>query len=135
MVAVAGVTRFASLFDGLPRGFVFDPQFRSIVVQDLQDGQHRNPDERPHWWTTAFFHHPDQLRNEVVEANLVVRELVGLEGLAFWLPQHCGPFGGPRRAPEVVLWSARATESEPALAALSAHVLVVASRPASASSP
>ncbi len=104
------------------------------MVQDLQDGQHRNPDERPHWWTTAFFHHPDQLRNEVVEANLVVRELVGLEGLAFWLPNIAARLEDPDER-EVVLWSARATESEPALAALSAHVLVVASRPASASSP
>ena len=109
-------------------GFSSTPS-SAIVVQDLEDGQHRNPDERPHWWTTAFLHHPDQLRNEVVEAGLVVRELVGLEGLAFWLPNIAARLEDPDER-EVVLWSARATESEPALAALSAHLLVVASRPA-----
>ena len=128
VVAVAGVSRFASLFDGLSRGFLFDPQFRSIVARDLNDGQHRNPDNRPGWWTTAFFHHPDQLRDEVSEAGLLVRELVGLEGLAFWLPDIAARFDDLDDR-EVILWSARATESEPALAALSAHLLVVAARP------
>ncbi|HUB71933.1 MAG TPA: methyltransferase domain-containing protein [Acidimicrobiales bacterium] len=128
VVAVAGLSRFASLFDGLSRGFLFDPQFRSIVARDLHDGQHRNPDERPGWWTTAFFHHPDQLREEVAEAGLVVTELVGLEGLAFWLPGIAARLEDTDDR-EVVLWSARATESEPALAGLSAHLLVVATRP------
>jgi len=81
-VAVAAVNRFASLFDGLARGFLFDPEFRGIVDQDLADGQHRNPDDRPHWFTTAYFHHPEELRTELEGVGLAVLDLVGVEGLA-----------------------------------------------------
>jgi len=84
-VAVAAVSRFASLFDGLAREFLFDPDFAAVARQDLANGRRRNPQERPHWWTTAFLHHPDQLNAEVIEAGLNVRELVGLEGLAGYL--------------------------------------------------
>jgi hypothetical protein len=91
----------------------------------LQDGQHRNPDQRSGWWTTAYFHHPDELRHEVSEAGLAVRELVGLEGLAFWLPQLADRWDDQDDR-EAILWSARAIESEPSLAFLSAHLLLVA---------
>ena len=52
------VCRFASLLDGLYRGWLGDPTFRPIVDQDLVDGQHRNPDPvgRPEFFTTAYFH-------------------------------------------------------------------------------
>lgn len=128
MVAVAAISRFASLFDGLSREFLFDPDFRPIVARDLAEGQHRNPDRRPNWWTTAFFHRPDQLREEVDEAGFVVKELVGLEGLAAWLPHMASRCDEPSDR-ETILWSARAIESEHELAALSAHLLLVANRP------
>jgi ubiquinone/menaquinone biosynthesis C-methylase UbiE len=38
------VCRFASLLDGLYKGWLDDPVFRPIVDQDLVDGQHRNPE-------------------------------------------------------------------------------------------
>ncbi len=56
MVAVAAINRFASLFDGLARGYLFDPEFQTIVRRDLAEGQHRNPDHREHWFTTAYLH-------------------------------------------------------------------------------
>ena len=56
-----------------------------IVQRDLADGRHVNPDNRPHWFTTAFFHHPDELRQEITDAGLEVVEL-GVEGIAGWLP-------------------------------------------------
>src|SRR5690606_33987768 len=54
----AAISRFASLFDGLARGMLADPDFRGTIRQDLVDGQHRNPENRPRWSTTAYFHHP-----------------------------------------------------------------------------
>jgi SAM-dependent methyltransferase len=127
VVAVAAVSRFASLFDGLARQYLFDPEFRSIATQDLRDGQHRNPGERPEWWTTAYFHEPSELRDEVSEAGLAVRDLVGLEGLAMWLPQLADRWGNLEDR-EVILWSSRVIDSEPSLAGLSAHLLLVAGR-------
>jgi hypothetical protein len=99
------------------------------VERDLREGQHRNPRRRPHWFTTAFFHHPEELRAEVADAGLEVLELVGVEGLAGSLPQLDRRWQDPRDR-EVILWSARVVEAEPSLLGLSAHLLVVA-RPAS----
>jgi SAM-dependent methyltransferase len=128
LVAVAAINRFASLFDGLARQLLFDPEFVDVVTQDLATGQHRNPEDRPHWWTTAFFHHPHQLGDEVAEAGLMTQELVGIEGLAVYLPQLAGNWENPANR-DAILWSARAVEKEPTLLGLSPHVLLVATVP------
>ena len=44
LVAAAAISRFASTFDGLARGFLADPRFEHVVERDVHDGQHRNPD-------------------------------------------------------------------------------------------
>ncbi|MBV9660812.1 MAG: methyltransferase domain-containing protein [Acidimicrobiales bacterium] len=125
VIAVAAISRFASLFDGLARGFLFDADFVDVVTQDLVSGQHRNPHDRPHWFTTAFFHHPHQLSEEVAEAGLSVREMVGVEGLAVHLPQLATRWENPAER-EKILWAARVVETEPTLLGLSPHLLLVA---------
>ena len=128
LVAAAAISRFASLFDGLGREFLFDPAFRPIVERDLREGQHRNPENRPHWFTRTFFHHPDELRAEVTAAGLALVELVGLEGMPGWMPHLASSWDDPDRR-EAMLYAARAVESEPSLLGLSAHLLAVASVP------
>jgi len=127
VVAAAAISRFASLFDGLSRQLLFEPDFYPIVERDLAEGQHRNVDDREHRFTTSFFHHPDELREELLEAGLGLRELVGLEGLAGWLPQLAPHWDDPEGR-DRILFSARAIESEPALIGLSAHLLAVATK-------
>lgn len=125
---VAAISRFASLFDGLAREFLFDSDFRRIVERDLADGQHRNPERRPHWFTTAYLHHPDELRHEAEVAGLDVIGVVGVEGLAGWLPDLAARWTDPQSR-EAILYSARAIEDEPTLLGLSAHLILIAQRP------
>jgi len=125
MVAVAAISRFASLFDGLAREFLFDPAFVPIVERDLAEGQHRNPDQHPHWFTTAYFHEPRELRSEIESAAFDVVELVGLEGLAGWLG-HLADRWETEEGRTAILYAARAVESEPSVLGLSAHLLAVA---------
>jgi SAM-dependent methyltransferase len=54
LLAAAAITRFASTFDGVARGFLLEPGFEEIVERDLADGQHRNPDSHPRWFTTGY---------------------------------------------------------------------------------
>jgi 2-polyprenyl-3-methyl-5-hydroxy-6-metoxy-1,4-benzoquinol methylase len=126
-VIAAAISRFASLFDGLSRDRWFDPAFRRIVQQDLATGQHRNPTDDPGWFTTAYFHHPDELRQEAEAAALTVRALLGVEGIVHWL-RGLGDHWDDPSDRELLLDAARATESEPALAGLSPHLLLVAER-------
>jgi len=127
LVFVAAISRFASLFNGLARGFIFEPEFAAIVEQDLRDGQHRNRSHRPGWFTTAFFHHPDELRAEIADAELHVREVVGLEGLAIYLKDLEDRWSEPK-AREMILHVARVIETESSLSGLGPHLLGVAER-------
>jgi SAM-dependent methyltransferase len=127
-VFVAAISRFASLLDGLSRGFLFDPRFRSIVEDDLRSGQHRNPDRVPHWFTTAYFHHPSELPDEARSAGLECIEVVGVEGVAGWLGGVLERWDDADIR-DAILFAARATESEPSLVGASGHLLMVARRP------
>lgn len=61
VVAGVGISRHASLLDGLVRRLIDDPRFRAILDRDLADGQHRNPTDRLDYFTTTFFHRPEDL--------------------------------------------------------------------------
>src|ERR687894_242448 len=97
VVVAAAISRFASTIDGLLRGFLLDPEFEAIVERDVREGQHRNPTERPEWFTTAYFHLPEELRGEVKEAGFVVEALVGIEGPAWAVPDLDAWLEAPRR--------------------------------------
>jgi SAM-dependent methyltransferase len=124
VVIGAAISRFASLFDGLAADFFADPDFRAIVEQDLATGQHRNPDRVDNWFTTSYLHRPHELEGEAAEAGASIVGLFGVEGLAGWLPHRTDRWDDPE-ARELILFSIRATESEPTLSALSQHMLLV----------
>ena len=128
LVFVAAISRFASLLDGLSREFVFDPRFRPIVERALLDGQHRNPDRTPHWFTTAYFHRPTDLADEASEAGLDSVEVVGVEGVAGWFHGIFDRWDDPDQR-ETILFAARAIESEPSLLGASPHMLMVTKKP------
>jgi SAM-dependent methyltransferase len=124
LLFAAGISRYASALDGLSRDLFQDPQFANIVERDLRDGQHRNPTGRVDYFTTAYFHRPEELRAEVVEAGLVVEGLYGLEGPAWILPDFADRWADERRRADVIR-VARALESEPSTLGVSAHLLAV----------
>jgi SAM-dependent methyltransferase len=117
-----GISRFAPLLDGLRQGWLDDAAFRQIVERDLVEGQHRNPDGRPDWFTTAYMHHPDELAAEIAEAGLTLDALYGVEGPG-WTMQADWDDQSMR---EQMLYAARAVEREPALLGMSPHILAVA---------
>jgi SAM-dependent methyltransferase len=124
LVFAAGISRFASLLDGLRHGLLDDAAFRAIVARDLVDGQHRNPTGHPAYFTTAFFHHPDELRAEVGEAGFVVEALVALEGPSGLVPDPDAWWADAARR-ERLLAAVRAVEREPSLLGLSPHLLAI----------
>ena len=127
VVAAAAISRFASTYDGLLRGFLEDPSFEGIVERDIREGQHRNPTGRPEWFTTAYFHFPEELRNEATEAGLSVEALVGIEGPAWILPDLDSWLEDPQRR-STLLETIRRVEGESSLLGATAHILVVGRR-------
>jgi SAM-dependent methyltransferase len=129
VLIAAGISRWASALDGLSRDLLADERFVEIVERDLRDGQHRNPTDRIDYFTTAYFHRPDELLGEVEQAGLGIEGLYGLEGPGWMLPDFLERWNDPfRRAG--LLKVARLLESEPAMIGCSAHLLVVGRKPA-----
>jgi SAM-dependent methyltransferase len=124
VLLAVGISRFASALDGLARGFLDDPAFARIVDQDLEDGQHRNPTNHPHYFMETFFHHPEELRGEVAESGISVDGMYGIEGPA-WLLQNLEHHWNDEGRRERMLGVVRRVESEPTLLGASAHVMVV----------
>lgn len=117
-VVAVGISRYASLLDGLKRRILSDPVFRQIVEQDLINGRHRNPDVlgKPEYFTTAYFHQPDELLDEARTAGLVDVQMLAVEGPA-WMVEDIDDI-------ENQLFAARAVESDPAVMGVSSHLLV-----------
>jgi ubiquinone/menaquinone biosynthesis C-methylase UbiE len=120
----AGISRFASALDGLRSGFLADPAFAAIVDQDLQDGQHRNPTGKPEYFMDTFFHHPNELRNEIAEGGFEDVDVFGVEGPC-WLLQDFDQWWDNEKLRHQLVMIARRLETEPALLGMSAHLVAV----------
>jgi SAM-dependent methyltransferase len=128
LVVAAAVSRYASLLDGVGTGWLREAEFQAIVEQDLVDGQHRNPSRDARFFTTAFFHRPEELEEELAEAGLEGGEVLGVEGPGWFLPDVSARLADPGHR-EALLLAARLAESEPTLRAMSSHLLGFARAP------
>lgn len=121
----AAISRFASLYDGLVRGFLDEPGFAAILDRDLREGQHRNRTGNPDFFTTAYFHLPEDFRAEIQDAGFAAVELVAVEGPACLARDFPERWADPVRR-EHLLDLVRRVECEPALLGASPHLLAVA---------
>jgi SAM-dependent methyltransferase len=124
-VVAAAITRFASLLDGLARGFIDDPQFLDILRNDLSSGQHRNPTGNPNYFTRAYFHRPEELEDELEEAGFRGARVFAVQGPG-WLRKDFDKHWENLEERHKVLSLIRAVESERSLMAVSPHVVGVA---------
>jgi len=124
----AAISRFASMLDGLFTRNIEDPAFAEIVRGDLRDGRHRNPSGRQDWFTTAYFHRPEELRLELEAAGFSIETVVGLEGPLWLMPGLADRWADPRSR-EALLELVRSVETEASFLGVSAHLLAAARRP------
>jgi SAM-dependent methyltransferase len=122
-VVAAAISRYASALDGLSRK-VLDPAFLRIRDQDLIDGQHRNPTDTLNYFTTAYFHRPEDLRGELEQAGFSDVEVVGVEGVA-WMFADFESRWADEALRQDILNIARALEAEPSIVGASAHLLAI----------
>jgi ubiquinone/menaquinone biosynthesis C-methylase UbiE len=128
VIVAAGISRFASTLDGLRGDYLEDPVFAAIAAGDRQNGQHRNPTGNPAYFTTAYFHRPEELAMECAAAGLQSTATLAVEGIGWLLPDIDARLGQERRR-AALLDAVAALEAEPALLGVSAHLLVIARRP------
>jgi SAM-dependent methyltransferase len=127
VVVAATISRFASLLDGYAKGYDSEPEFVPVVWRDLATGEHRTPDEQ-RYFTTAYFHHPDELPGEVAAAGLELERVLGVEGPLWMLVDRLDALlDDPARGARL-LDQLRAIEEERTLLGASSHLLSVARR-------
>jgi ubiquinone/menaquinone biosynthesis C-methylase UbiE len=110
LIAVA-ITIYASAIVGLARGWVWNGDYLDMIREEIATGQHRRP---PNWnvLTTAFFHHPAGLAQEITDAGLEHVVTLGIQGPAWLAPdfEQCWQEASRR---ETLMQIARLFEYEP----------------------
>ncbi|MBB4664443.1 class I SAM-dependent methyltransferase [Conexibacter arvalis] len=124
VLLAAAVSRFASTLDGIHARALADPVFAGMCAHTVATGEHRNLDGRAEWFTTAHFHHPDELWDEVAVAGFEVDGVIAIEGPASFVRDEGWWLDDPERR-ERLLEAVRRVEREPSVLGASAHLLAV----------
>ena len=126
IVAAATISRYAGLYDTLARGWYAEPEVRRVADTDVRTGIHQPFDQD--LFTTAYFHHPDEILAEFAEAGMAGATRYGLEGGAWLIADKHGWLDGGDRT-QALLDGLRSVEQEPTLMGISSHLLTVARIP------
>lgn len=126
----SAISRWAGALYGLSQNLYAQPGFEALVRRTLADGQNRNAERLTGGFTTAYYHRPEELDAEISGAGFVNGTLNGVEGPACLLPDFEDRWRDPtqRRAMTSL---AESLGTEPAVLGVSAHMLIVAFKPAS----
>ena len=122
VVVVAAISRYASALDGLALNRTVDPAFVRIRDRDLVDGQHRNETDHPDYFTTAYFHRPEDLHAELEGAGFQDVTTLGVEGPGWMLADFDARWANAALRKEI-LHLARSLESERSILGVSPHLL------------
>ncbi|MFL6139810.1 MAG: class I SAM-dependent methyltransferase [Frankiaceae bacterium] len=128
LVVAAAISRFASMLDMTYRRMLGEPAAATMVRADLSDGMHRNPGRIEGWFTTAYFHRPQELPGELADAGLTGIDVLAVEGPGGWLPGVAALLRVEAER-DVLLELTAMVESEPSMLGASAHLLAIGRRP------
>lgn len=124
LLFAAGISRFVSLLDFLRTGSFDKPHIQSLILHDLETGCHQNPTKDPKLFTTAYFHKPDELRQEIADSGFLNVDIMAIEGpilVTKDLERHWANEGSKN----ALLLFAEQVEREPAIMGMSNHLAAV----------
>lgn len=124
VVVAAAISRFAPLLDAMDRELYTDPALHRLMVGDLHTGRHTNPTGDPRYFTTAYLHRPEELRDEFEAAGLHHIATLAVEGPACLLEDIEERWTHQDRR-ELLLEAIRQIETEPALLGMTSHLLAI----------
>ena len=127
LLIAKAISRFASLLSGLIDSNIDDPNFVPILRRDLEEGQHRGQSGTPSYFTTAFFHRPEELEAEVLEVGFDELGLYAVQGPGLIATDLEGRMSDPAKRAQL-LDLIRSVEQEPTLLGVSTHFVVVATK-------
>ena len=129
IVVAKALSRFYPVFEELAGGMPASPEGLAGTARFLADGQYRNPGGDPAYFTTSYFHRPEELADELKDAGLELRHLVAASGSVKLLPGLSQLLDIPE-ARDHLLSVLRLLEAEPSLLGISQNFVAIAQAPA-----
>jgi ubiquinone/menaquinone biosynthesis C-methylase UbiE len=119
------ISRFASLLDGYRSDFICDPEFQSIVFDDLATGKHRgSADGTTKYFTKAYLQRPDEIAIEATAAGFSVIELLPLESFAWMIP-NVSKYWNDTIQRDILLKAIALVEKETSIIGVSPHLMLI----------
>lgn len=127
VMLAAIISRYASLIDGFSRDLVKDDRFFALLNNDLDNGIHINRTENVEYFTTAFFHTIEGIKEEIKESGLKLSKLIAVESFA-WIVKNFSDRISDTKYMDKLRQVINKVESNEDLVAMSPHIMVVAEK-------
>jgi ubiquinone/menaquinone biosynthesis C-methylase UbiE len=127
IILAATISRYASMFEGFWTEELRKPEFENIVKGDLENGRHINTTGNPSYFTTAYFHTQAERDREFKAAGFNETQTKAIEGFGWLIPDFENRWKDEVYRKQLLEYVKR-TESDPAMIAISAHVMTIGSK-------
>ncbi|MFA5075261.1 MAG: class I SAM-dependent methyltransferase [Candidatus Babeliales bacterium] len=124
LLFAVGISRFASFIDGIIYRTLKDPIWHKIIVEDIKTGHHVNPTQKFQYFTTSFFHKPDELKEELELTGFKKISILAIEGLGFLMPDFDKRWKDQEER-KILMSLLEMTESDPNMLAASSHIMAI----------
>jgi ubiquinone/menaquinone biosynthesis C-methylase UbiE len=121
------INHSASSIAALLNGFIHAPEILRMCKEELASGIHNPPKNMPGILPQAYFHRPQQLREEFEEAGLTYIDTYAVEGMV-WLDKNYFETRGDEKKKAALMELLKLTENDQALLALSPHMMIAAKK-------
>jgi ubiquinone/menaquinone biosynthesis C-methylase UbiE len=116
------ITRFAALTDGFLKNLALQPEFAVAMVSDTKTGRHSNPSGKVAYFTTAYFHHPDEIVHEMEASGLAVEKILSIESFASCIPDIDNKVQNPEYQ-KILLPAISLVEEQKSLLGIGPHIM------------
>ncbi|MEO6851092.1 MAG: class I SAM-dependent methyltransferase [Mucilaginibacter sp.] len=117
------INHSASSIAGLLNGFIHNPELYAMCREELTTGIHNAPENLPGILPSAYYHRPQQLRDELQEAGLTYIDTFAVEGM-IWMDKNYFETRGDTKKKEAIMELLKLTENDQALLSLSPHMMI-----------
>jgi len=113
----------ASTLVGLLNGLIHKRSFFEMCKNELTSGIHNPPDDFPWLLTEAYYHKPEQLKEEFLQQDLTYLNIYAVEGMA-WLDKDFFANMGNLKKRKTLIELLQITENDSYILPFSPHMMI-----------
>jgi len=121
------INHVASTLVGLFNGLIHEKSFFEMCKEELTTGVHNPPEDFPWLLSEAYYHKPEELKQEFIAQKLTCINIYAVEGMA-WLDKEYFTSMFDKKRKNTLLELIKITENDPNLLSFSPHMMIVAKK-------